>query len=369
MSGEQATVNSTELMTGQRVGKVQLGKMVGEGACGVVYLGHHTTLQIDVAVKILKSNQFEKNDQVYRERFRREAQLAARLEHPNLVRTLDFGVHKGMPYLVMDYVDGYSLRDFLAKQDKPVSERTILKVILAVCNALNHAHGACIVHRDLKPSNILISRKGQLKITDLGLARQQGMANLTHERVAVGTPAYMAPESIAPGGETDHRSDLYSLGVIAYRLAFGKRPYDGDLQQIIHGHLGGLAKFDGPNDCSPETIAMIRKMMATKKANRFQSAAEITRYVRGPLREKLRREAPLKEEALEETKKTSSSTGITRTSEFKGIVSLLDGRFEESATEHKEGKIVHTTSSERFFVWAVLVLFCAVAAIGWFFFG
>jgi len=363
------TVNPAQLLTGQTIAKVRLGRLIGEGACGVVYHGHHTTLGLDVAVKILKLTGADRDDLVYRERFRREAQLAARLDHPGLVRVLDFGEHEGCPYLVMDYVDGYSLADFLKKNEQPNDEKTVLKVVRAVAIALSVAHKACIVHRDLKPSNILVSRKGQLKITDLGLARQEGMANLTRDQVSVGTPMYMSPEAISPGGKVDHRSDLYSLGVIAYRLAFGKRPYDGTIQQIIHGHLAGLAKFDGPTQCSPETISVIKKLLATNPDQRFQSAEELVNTLQQKLLMRMVGPAnPGPQLPGQSEASTGSSVSVTRTSDFRGMVNLLEGRLGASTSDRNGEKIVHTTAKERLLVWVVLVGVLLVAGMGYVFF-
>jgi len=352
-----------EMMTGQTIGKVHLGKLLGEGAAGVVYHGYHTTLGIEVAVKILKINRADREDHVYQERFRREAQLAARLEHPGLVRVLDFGDHNGQPYLVMNYVDGYSLAHYLKLRKTAIDERTVVKVLYAAASALAVAHDAGIVHRDLKPANLLISKKGQLKITDLGLAREDGMANLTMDQVTVGTPAYISPECLMPGGRADQRSDIYSLGVVAYRMAFGKKPYSGSLQQMIHGHLGGRARFDEASECSPETVAMIKKMMAAEPQNRFQSCNELVEHIRNVVNPRIIDVKPKTRNGTD-----GSSNSMSRPSDFRGIVGFLDGRLGESSSMREGGKVMHTTRNERQMVWALLAGVVLVAGTGYLFF-
>jgi serine/threonine protein kinase len=270
----------TESLTGQMIGNVRLEELLGEGAVGVVYRGHHTMLGIDVAVKILKVERHHIKADYYYERFRREAQIAAKLNHPNLVKVRDFGLYNSLPYIVMDLVDGISLQDYLQRRKRSLDERTVLKVLLVVADALSVAHAAGVIHRDLKPANILISKKGQLKVVDLGLARDEALPTITMDQVAIGSPAYLSPEALTPGIKVDHRSDLYSLGVIGYEMAFGTRPYRGDVVQIISGHLSAQARFDLPTRCRPGTIALIKKMMARDSAERPQSAKDVVNEAR-----------------------------------------------------------------------------------------
>jgi serine/threonine protein kinase len=270
----------TESLTGQMVGNVRLETFLGEGAVGVVYRGHHTMLGIDVAVKILKIERHQVQASYYYERFRREAQITAKLDHPNLVKVRDFGQYNSIPYIVMDLVDGFSLQEYLRRRKQPLDEQTILKILLVVADALSVAHTAGVIHRDLKPANLLISKRGQLKVVDLGLAREEGMPTITMEKVTVGSPAYMAPESLTPEGKIDHRSDIYALGVIGYEMVFGHLPYRGDITQIIHGHIGGQARFDLPTSCRTETVTLIQKMMAHDCTERYQNAKDVVRAAR-----------------------------------------------------------------------------------------
>ena len=195
-------------------------------------------------------------DQRYRERFLREARLTARLEHPGIVRVIDCGEEHGHLFLVMDFVDGFALGTYLERRQEPLTESTVLKILIAVANALQAAHQASIIHRDLKPANLLLNRKGQLKLADLGLARESGMIGLTQERVRVGSPAYMSPEALTPGLEVDARSDLYALGVIAYLLVFGQLPYTGTIEQVCQGHLAGNARWDRSTSAARRRCAL-----------------------------------------------------------------------------------------------------------------
>ena len=270
----------SESLVGQMIGNIRLEGILGEGAVGSVYRGHHTALGIDVAVKILKLERHQVNDTYYYERFRREAQITAKLTHPNLVKVRDFGQHNSLPYIVMEYVDGCAMDEYLRQRKEPLPEETILKVLMSVAAALSVAHAAGIIHRDLKPANILISQKGQLKVADMGLARAQDMPALTMEQMMVGSPGYMSPERLVAGGAVDHRSDIYALGVIGYQLVFGTMPYNGDIVQVIHGHMSGRASFDLPTHCRPEIVQLIKKMMAYDQNNRHQNADEVVDHIR-----------------------------------------------------------------------------------------
>lgn len=273
----------SESLVGQMIGNVRLEGVLGEGAVGSVYRGHHTTLGIDVAVKILKLERHQVNDTYYYERFRREAQITAKLNHPNLVKVRDFGQYNSLPYIIMEYVDGCAMDEYLRQRKGPLPEQTILKVLLSVASALSVAHAAGVIHRDLKPANILISQKGQLKVADLGLARSQDMPALTMEQMMVGSPGYMSPERLIAGGQVDQRSDIYALGVIGYQVAFGTMPYNGDIVQVIHGHLSGQASFDLPTHCGPETVKLIKKMMAYDQNDRHQNTDQVVAHIRAIL--------------------------------------------------------------------------------------
>jgi eukaryotic-like serine/threonine-protein kinase len=346
----------SEFSSGQILGNIRLDKFLGEGAMGVVYRGHHMTLGMDVAVKILKIDNATSVANRYAERFRREAQLAAKLNHPGIVRVLDFGERDGRPYMVMELVEGYTFEEYLKRRVEEVDEKTTQRVLLAVATSLTVAHDEGIIHRDLKPANLLLNRKGVLKIADLGLAKEDGAAALTRERVMVGSPAYMAPESLTPGVEVDARCDLYALGVIGYQLAFGQLPYSGSVAQVASGHLSGRARFNLPTDCSKQTVAIIAKLMEINREKRYQNAREVVVDLRRCI-----------QGGTGKTKAggTSSINSSNTSSEFKNIFGFIENSLGAKSSEMNGKKVVHTTSRERLIVWLLLAAVLAIAIVGY----
>ncbi len=205
----------------------RIERLLGRGGMGAVYLAHELALDRDVAIKVLPPE--HASTPVMRERFRREARTAARLSHPHIVPLHTFGEVSDLVYFVMGYVPGESLASRLKKQGalEPEEARTIL---VAMCDALDYAHRQGIVHRDIKPDNILIDTgSGAPLLTDFGIARPPlAEAQLTMAGQVIGTPHYMSPEQAAGRADVDARSDLYSLGLVAYEMISGHRAFDGD---------------------------------------------------------------------------------------------------------------------------------------------
>ncbi len=196
----------------------------GHGGMGAVYKARQPSLDRLVALKLLPSG--VASDPGFAERFTREARALARLSHPNIVAVYDFGQAAGMPFFVMEYVDGPNLRE-VERQGK-LSPREALQIIRQICEALQFAHDEGIVHRDIKPENILLDRKGRVKIADFGIAKLVGQtapdAALTGAGEVVGTLNYMAPEQRDKPQTVDHRADIFSLGVVLYELLTGELP-------------------------------------------------------------------------------------------------------------------------------------------------
>ena len=214
-------------LTGRVLGDYQLLRRLGVGGMGQVYLARQLSLKRDVALKLLR-NDLTTNTTALK-RFQAEAEAVARLNHPNIVHIHQIGEHDGLRYMVLEYVDGRNLRDYLARKGPPDLAVT-LSVIRQVVLALQKAHELGIVHRDIKPENILITRKAEVKVADFGLSRffagDIQPTNLTQSGIALGTPLYMAPEQVQ-GQPTDHRTDIYSLGVTCYHLLSGEPPFRG----------------------------------------------------------------------------------------------------------------------------------------------
>ena len=203
-------------------GRYRLKRPLGHGGMATVYLGHDSELDRPVAIKVLAENLT--GDETFRRRFLREAQLAARLSHPNVVSVYDAGEQAdGRPYIVMEHVDGETLADVLRKRGPlPADEAATLAA--QACRGLAHAHAAGLVHRDVKPQNLLLRRDGTLKVADFGIARAAEGTALTEAGTVLGTAAYLSPEQ-ALGQEATPAADVYSLGAVLYELLTGRPPY------------------------------------------------------------------------------------------------------------------------------------------------
>jgi serine/threonine-protein kinase len=211
-------------MGGQTVGggRYRLERPLGHGGMATVYLGHDSELDRPVAVKVLAESLA--GDEAFRRRFLREARVAARLSHPNVVAVYDAGEESGRPYIVMEYVEGRTLAEVLGQRGQlPADEAVGLG--LQACRGLEHAHAAGLVHRDVKPQNLLLRRDGTLKIADFGIARAADATALTHVGTVLGTAAYLAPEQ-ALGEAVTSAADVYSLGAVLYELITGRPPYE-----------------------------------------------------------------------------------------------------------------------------------------------
>jgi tRNA A-37 threonylcarbamoyl transferase component Bud32 len=207
-------------------------ELVGQGGMGAVYKARQPALDRFVALKLVRPRDA---DPTFAERFVREAKAMARLNHPHVVAVYESGEAGGLPFLVMEYVDGVTLRD--AMRERKLSPAEALAVVPQICDALEYAHRQGVVHRDVKPENILLGRDGRVKIADFGLAKVTDPAgvSLTGTRQAMGTPHYMAPEQWEKPAEVDHRADIYALGVVLYELLTGELPlgrFDPPSQKI-----------------------------------------------------------------------------------------------------------------------------------------
>ena len=266
-------------LTDRMLGEFRILRRLGRGGMAEVYLAEQTTLRRNVAIKVLHENRLK--DPTYLARFQREAQSAAALSHPNIVQVLLVGEQEGIHYIAQEYVPGYNLRELLKKKGPP--EQTLaVRIIRQAANALQAAHEAGIVHRDVKLENIMITRKGEVKVADFGLAQLMrddaaDEPHLTRAGVTMGTPLYMSPEQIS-GKEVDHRSDIYSLGVTCYHLLSGNPPFRGPTaMSIAVQHLKNEPDPLEPirSDLAPLLCRMVHKMMAKKPQDRYQTAQAI----------------------------------------------------------------------------------------------
>jgi eukaryotic-like serine/threonine-protein kinase len=205
-------------------GRYGLERQLGHGGMASVYLAHDTELDRAVAVKLLAENVAA--DAELRERFVREARLAARLSHPNVVSVFDAGEDDGRPYIVMEHVEGETLADLLVRRRRLPPEEA-RQLALQACRGLAHAHESGLVHRDVKPQNLLLRRDGTLKIADFGIARAVEGTSLTQAGTVLGTAAYLSPEQ-ALGEQVTTAADVYSLGAVLYELLTGRPPVEAE---------------------------------------------------------------------------------------------------------------------------------------------
>ena len=260
--------------------RYELGEILGFGGMSEVHLGRDLRLHRDVAVKVLRADLAR--DPSFYLRFRREAQNAAALNHPAIVAVYDTGEAETsagpLPYIVMEYVDGVTLRD-IVHTEGPMPPRRALEVIADACQALNFSHQHGIIHRDVKPANIMISNAGAVKVMDFGIARAIADSgnSVTQTAAVIGTAQYLSPEQ-ARGERVDARSDVYSLGCVLYEILTGEPPFVGDspvavaYQHVREDPLPPSVKLPG---ISPELDAVVLKALAKNPDNRYQSAAEM----------------------------------------------------------------------------------------------
>jgi eukaryotic-like serine/threonine-protein kinase len=250
-------------------------KQLGEGAWGEVVLARQLAGDRLVALKILRKEMARDPD--YVERFIREGRLAYKLDHPNIVSAIDVGESAGTYYFAMEYVEGRSLRDFMARERK-LPEPFALHLMIQIARALEYANENDIVHRDVKPDNILMDGNGVPKLADLGLAKEVGsITRITQTGVMMGTPHYMSPEQ-ARGVPLDIRSDIYSLGATLYCLLTGRPPFEGSSAAVIlTKHL--TEQVPWPQDINPNVsencCLLIEKMMAKEPRERYATPAEL----------------------------------------------------------------------------------------------
>ncbi|WP_372344368.1 Stk1 family PASTA domain-containing Ser/Thr kinase [Streptomyces sp. KL116D] len=261
-------------------GRYELGQVLGRGGMAEVYLAHDTRLGRTVAVKTLRVDLAR--DPSFQARFRREAQSAASLNHPAIVAVYDTGEDYvdgvSIPYIVMEYVDGSTLRELLHSGRKLLPERA-MEMTVGILQALEYSHRAGIVHRDIKPANVMLTRTGQVKVMDFGIARAMGDSGMTMTQTAavIGTAQYLSPEQ-AKGEQVDARSDLYSTGCLLYELLTVRPPFVGDSPvAVAYQHVREEAQppsvFDP--EITPEMDAIVLKALVKDPDYRYQSADEM----------------------------------------------------------------------------------------------
>ena len=247
----------------------RLERELGRGGMGAVYAATDTRNDITVALKLLHPHL--ESDESFRDRFQREAHVAALLRSPYTVQLLDYGFEQGRYFLVMKFVEGQTVRDALRRA--PLPPERALRVAAQVARALEEGEARGVVHRDIKPENIMLASDGTAQVLDFGIARQAGALTLTATGAFIGTLTYASPESFA--GEADNRSDIYSLGATLYHLLAGQSPFAGDALELMRQHHETPPPRD-PLASLPATVAeVVERCLAKAPEDRFQSASEL----------------------------------------------------------------------------------------------
>lgn len=263
----------------ERIGRYRVERLLGRGAMGLVCRAYDPDIDRPVAIKLILADLLAGEDRdAYRARFRREAQAAGRCMHPNIVAVYDVSVHEGNPFLVLEYVDGISLREAL-DQGTRFTPAATAALVMQVLEALSCAHGLGIIHQDIKPANILLLRGGQVKVADFGIARLRGDAE---DGIVLGTPSYMSPEQ-CQGSPLDHRTDVFSTGAVLYELLSGHRAFPGkSYTEVAHR----LTQASPPrlHDVMPSLptalCAVVDRALARDPAARFPSAGAMAAALR-----------------------------------------------------------------------------------------
>jgi serine/threonine-protein kinase len=268
----------------ERLGKYEIIKAIGKGAAGTVWRARDPVIDRIVAIKTVKLEAHDAEASEEIARFKREAQAAGRLSHPNIVAVYDYGEQGDLAYIVMEHVDGGSLKNRLdAGERLPLPQ--VARVMDELLAALAHAHEKGVVHRDIKPANMMLTKDGQVKVADFGIARIES-STMTQAGTVLGTPAYMSPEQFR-GEPVDARTDLYSAGVVLYQLLTGDKPFEGNLTAIMHKVL--TVEPPKPSEIAtsvPVALdAVVRKAMAKRPGERFENATAFREALTAAMRE------------------------------------------------------------------------------------
>ena len=264
-----------------KLGRYLIQSELGRGAMGVVYKATDSVLERTVAVKTVNMALERDGAERYEARFYQEARAAGGLNHPNIVTVYDVGKAGDVAYMAMEFIEGQELRTLLA-EGRPLPVQQAVSIAAQVAEGLGYAHQHGVVHRDIKPANIMVTPASPVKITDFGIARMRASGDLTQTGMMLGSPKYMSPEQVI-GKRADHRSDIFSLGVILYEMLAGSTPFNGDNVTAL---MYQIVNFAPPapsavNASVPELLDyIVAKMLAKALEDRYQSAEDVARDLR-----------------------------------------------------------------------------------------
>ena len=270
-------------LIGKTIGKYEVIARLGSGGMAAVYKAYQANLDRHIALKVLNPSLVDNEDFIVR--FRREAAAIAKLRHTNIVQVHDFDVQDNLYYMVMEYIDGPTLKEELyhrSKSNAPFSLREISAIFDDLASAVDYAHQRGMIHRDLKPANVMLSNEGHAVLTDFGIARLLNATQMTMTGAIFGTPAYMSPEQ-GQGERGDERSDIYALGVMLYEMVTGRVPFDADTPvAVIMKHISEpLPAPTQANSNIPNAVEqVILKSLSKSPADRYQSAGNMAKALR-----------------------------------------------------------------------------------------
>src|SRR4051812_18420978 len=257
----------------------QIIDKLGKGSMGIVYKGRQIAVDRIVAVKILLDALAQNKEFI--KRFDREAKIAAKLSHNNIVNAIDAGEVNGYHYFVMEYVEGVNIKDEFDKS-KVFEERRAIEIVMAVAEALKHAHQRGLIHRDIKPENVILTKDGGVKLADLGLARLTADEKwaMSEAGMAIGTPYYISPEQVRGQVDVDIRADIYSLGATLYHMVTGCVPYSGETpSEVMRKHVDKNISFPPPDHINTRLSAgvgmVVETMMAKNRENRYRNPDDL----------------------------------------------------------------------------------------------
>jgi len=314
-----------------KLGKYEVRATIGRGAVGTVYEAWDPQIARTVAIKVLPLLETDEYSKEQQERFRREAQAAGRLHHPNIVTAFDYGETESSAYIVMEYLPGPSLRTLLANRE-PLPLADIGRIMQGLLSGLRHSHQRGVVHRDIKPGNVVFSSEGEIKITDFGIAHLEA-SGLTRVGSVIGTPAYMAPEQVL-SEPVDARTDIYSAGVVLYEMLTGCRPFQGSEASILHRivHLEPARPSDLSPTLSRDLDTVTAKALAKQPDDRFQTAAAFDDALRA---------------ALQDTSLPAAAPQSERADECEATVAAHHPARPAASPSPEQGVVVTTAASRR----------------------
>jgi len=336
--------------------RYEMGELLGYGGMAEVHRGKDVRLGRDVAVKELRADLAR--DPSFQNRFRREAQASAGLNHPAIVAVYDTGDHDGpegqTPYIVMEFVEGRTLREVL-KTEGHLPALRAMEITAEVCSALDFSHRSGIVHRDIKPGNVMITNAGAVKVMDFGIARAlgDGAATVTATSAVIGTAQYLSPEQ-ARGESVDARSDVYSTGCLLYELLTGHPPFTGDSPvAVAYQHVRENAQIPSSvNNVVPKELdSIVMKALAKNPLNRYQTAAEM----RADLQRAIAGQAVEAESVMTEAERTQFIAAAGEPAPRGGLLTPVYD--DERDTKRGKGALIWTA--------VLLALLLVIGVAGW----